>query len=284
VGTVGVLVLQLAWFPANKALPSYVFPTSVADLKSDFADRYHGNTFQVADNAKLDPKERPERDLLFGNMYRAAGVQSTTAYSGIGHREFHKALCMTWRGSTCGDVYNRLWEPARGAPTLADALRLETVVVQRALIDKPDVPPGWRIASRNDVVTVLRRDGALPWPHGRLSAISPDMSADDDECDGTRSEKMRFHRLKPGPATVVFARINWPGYRAELNGVELPVRDGPAGLVAVQLPDGVNAGELRLAWRPPGQRIGIAGAGLGLAGALTLTGFQLRRRRRSQMQ
>jgi hypothetical protein len=281
-GTVAVLALQLLWFPTNKALPSYVFPTSVADLKSSFGDRYHGNTFQVADLNKVDPRDRPERDLLFGNMYRAAGVQSTTSYSGIGHRDFHKALCLTWRGSTCGDVYNRLWEPARGAPTLADALRLETVVVQRALIDKPQVPPGWRVADRTNVVTVLRRDDPVRWPHGRLSAISPDVSADDDECTGPRSEQVRFHRLKPGPAAMMFARINWPGYRAELNGAELPVRDGPAGLVAVQLPDGVDAGELRLRWTPPGQRLGFAGVLTGLLGALTLTGLQVRRRRRDR--
>lgn len=280
-GTAGVLALQLAWFPTNKALPSYTFPTSVADLKSDFANRYRGNTFQIADNSRVDPRDRPERDLLFGNMYRAAGVQSTTSYSGIGHRGFHKALCMTWRGSTCGDVYNRLWEPARGAPTLADALRLETVVVQRVLIDKPVVPPGWRVVEQNKVVTVLRRDDPVRFPKGRLSATSPDVSADDDWCSGTRSEKVRFHRLKPGPATMVFARINWPGYRAELNGVELPVRDGPAGLVAVQLPEGVDQGEVQLHWTPPGQRIGFAGVGAGLLGALTLTGLQLRRRRRA---
>lgn len=280
IGTVAVLALQLLWFPTNKALPSYDFPTSVAELKSSFGDRYHGNTFQVADLSRVDARDRPERDLLFGNMYRAAGVQSTTSYSGIGHRGFHKALCMTWRGSTCGDVYNRLWEPARGAPTLADALRLETVVVQRALIDKPEVPPGWRVAERNNVVTVLRRDDPVRWPRGRLSSTSPDVAADEDECSSPRSEKVRFRRVKPGPATMVFARINWPGYRAELNGKELPVRDGPAGLVAVRLPDGVDGGELKLLWTPPGQKVGFAGVGAGLLGALTLTGFQLRRRRR----
>jgi hypothetical protein len=281
-GTAAVLTLQLVWFPSNLALPSYVFPTSVAELKSNFGDRYHGNTFQVADNAKVDPRDNPGRSLLFGNMYRAAGVESTTSYSGIGHREFHKALCMTWRGSTCGDVYNRLWEPARGAPSLADALRLETVVVQRALIDSPTVPEGWRVADRNNVVTVLRRDDPVRWPQGRLSAISSDVSADDDECSNPRTERVRFHRLKPGPATMVFARINWPGYRAQLNGKDLPVSNGPAGLVAVQLPEGAEVGDVQLRWSPPGQGVGFAGAGAGLLGALTLTGFQLRRRRRSQ--
>jgi hypothetical protein len=279
-GTAAVLALQLVWFPSNKALPSYVFPTSVAELKSNFGSRYHGNTLQVADGG-VDPRYRPERDLLFGNMYRAAGVQSTTSYSGIGHRSFHKALCLTWRGMTCKDLYNRLWEPTRGATTLADMLRLETVVVQHTLIDKPIVPDGWRVAENTAVVTVLRRDDPVRWPHGRLGTISADVSADTDECSGPRSEQVRFHRLKPGPAAMVFARINWPGYRAEVNGVDLPVRDGPAGLVAVQLPDGVDAGELRLHWTPPGQRLGFAGVITGLLGALTLTGLQIRRRRRA---
>jgi hypothetical protein len=59
-------------------------------------------------------------------------------------------------------VYHKLWEPAGDDPScpasLADTLRLRTVVVQRALVDQPPVPPGWRVVDRTDLVTVLRRE------------------------------------------------------------------------------------------------------------------------------
>lgn len=278
-GTAAVLGLQLLWFPANTSVPGYAFPTSVSDVRK-FGQRYEGTTFQVADNGKVDGRDGPSRDLLFGNMYRAAGVDSPTAYSGIGHRAFHKALCMTWRGSTCADVYERLWAQGDGGTTLADAMRLRTVVVQRALIDNPPVPPGWHVVERNPAVTVLRRDRPVPWPKGRLSAISSTIEADEDVCSNPKSERVRFHRVRPGRATMVFARINWPGYRAEVNGISLPVRDGPAGLVSVDLPDGVSSGEVRLQWTPPGQVLGFLGVAGGLLGALVLTLLGIRRSRR----
>jgi hypothetical protein len=275
-GTVAVLVLQLLWFPTNRSMMSYAMPTSVDELTARFGDRYHGNTFQVADHALVDHESRP--DLLFGNMYRAAGVESTTAYSGIGNRDFHEALCLGWQGNTCAAVYPRLWTPAAGGPALADLLRLETVVVQRALIDDPPVPPGWH-AERTGVLTVLRRGVPPPWPRGRLSAISPTVAADEDDCPNSHTERVRLRRLGPGPATLTFARLNWPGYRAEINGVEVPVRSGPAGLVTVDIPDSVSAGDLWIRWHPPGLMIGIAGTGAGLLGALTLTLLHHRRRR-----
>ncbi len=277
-GTAAVLALQLMWFPNNKSMPGFAFPTSAADVEK-FGQRYRGTTFQVADNGKVDSRGGPSQDLLFGNMYRAAGVDSPTAYTGIGHKKFHQALCLNWRGSTCPEVYGKLWAPD-GDSSLADVLRLETVVVQRALIEDPPVPTGWHVVDRNAEVTQLRRDHPVPWPRGRLSAVSPTIAAYDDLCSSPRAERVRFDRVRPGPATMVFARINWPGYRAEVNGVSLPVRDGPAGLVSVDLPDGVGSGEVRLRWTPPGQAIGFAGVGAGALGALLLTLLGIRRSRR----
>jgi hypothetical protein len=280
IGTAAVLVLQLLWFPFNRSMAGYPFPTNAAELDR-LGHRYQGTTLQIADLGKVDQHGWQSRELLFGNTFRAAGVDSTTSYSGIGHRAFHKALCLYWNGSTCAELYGRLWQPqGDGSPALADALRLQTIVVQRKLIDDPVPPAGWHVVRRSDEVTVLRRDKPPPFPKGRLSGVSPALTAEADECRSQRDERVRFRRTGPGRATLVFARINWPGYRAEVDGVSVPVRSDPAGLVTVDVPDSVNAGEVRLQWTPPGQTLGLAGSAAGLAGALTLTLFQLRRRRR----
>ncbi|MGE0651934.1 MAG: hypothetical protein AB7P12_09315, partial [Alphaproteobacteria bacterium] len=62
---------------------------------------------------------------------------------------------------------------------------------------------------------------------------------------------------------MIFARAYWPGYRATLNGVEIPVRTHADFLVAIDLPAGAG-GELVLSYQPPGWPFSlyIAGAAL----------------------
>jgi hypothetical protein len=297
IGTASVLALQMRWYPGNRDVASYDFPTSIAELKSRFADRYKGTTFQFADwiIAQRPGPDVAWRDVLFGNMYRAAGVRSVTAYTGIGDMEFYRALCLSYLGARdprdpCldasgkpPDIYGRLWQPtADGGPSLADHMRLQTVVVQRALIDSPQPPPGWSVAQRTAAVTVLRRDADLPWPDGRLGWVSPGITVTKDSMNGQRTETVVVRdapALHHGPGRLAFARIAWPGYHVEAGGVELPAISGPAGLLQVQLPEGFT-GEVRLHWTPPGLHTGMAATALGLVAALAVSVFQFRSRRR----
>jgi hypothetical protein len=284
IGTASVLFLQVSWFPTNSDVAPYYFPTSVAQLKARFATRYTGTMFQIAD-VGLAQRPGPDaawRDLLFGNMYRVTGVHSVSAYTGMGHDAFHKALCLTYRGGACPDVYGRLWQPtAGGGPSLADQMRLQTVVVQRALIDAPQPPPGWSVAQRTDAVTVLRRDATLPWPTGRLGWSSPGTTVTADSAPNDQTETVVVHAnpAHPGPQRLAFARIDWPGYQADANGVAIPVISGPAGLLQVQLPDGFS-GTVHIHWSPPGLSTGLAATGLGLATIVLLSVIQIVRRRK----
>jgi hypothetical protein len=255
-GTLVVLLLQTHWSPINNSVTTY-YPTPQAHLP------YQGTVAQIG-----DVMMQPQRGLLYGNGYAAAGVPSLMSYTGIGYVKFTKALCMSHR-DTCREGYDRLFAPVQGDLSLADLTRVETVVVQRRLVDAPVPGPGWRIESRDDMNTVLRRDQKIQFPHGRISASSPGITIDEDTMDGSRSERVRFRRAH-GPAELTFARLTWPGYQAEINGRKVPVREGPAGLLMVDLPDGVDSGELRLSWTPPGFWFGIISAMAGLALALSL--------------
>ena len=131
---------------------------------------------------------------------------------------------------------------------MADLLRLETVVVQNDLPGVADVavPDGWRVAERSAAVTVLRREATLPHPQGRLSD-APVGTVVADDVSAARGEVVR---ITDGPGgTLTFARLAWPGYTARVDGAELPVRQGPAGLLTVDVPAGAH--ELTLAWSPP---------------------------------
>jgi len=56
--------------------------------------------------------------------------------------------------------------------------------------------------------------------------------------------------------SLVFARLAWPGYTATLDGEPVDVRDGPAGLLAVDVPAGARH-DLEIAFRSPGLAQGV---------------------------
>jgi hypothetical protein len=280
VGCAAVLVFQVAVFPRNTNLNDYRLPTSVTATSAALVPRYPGTVLQVANNGVVvgsdDPAART-REVLFGNMLRAVGVRAVNSYYGMGFKAFTDALCMEFNGSVCPDALARAFRPpAPGAPPLADLLRLETVVVQNDLPGVADValPPGWRVAERTAVVTVLRREAALPHPDGRLSDAPPGTVVADDVATA-RGEQVR---VAGGPGgTLTFARLAWPGYTARVDGVPVPVRQGPAGLATVDVPPGPH--DVVLAWAPPAFAVSLASALLGLALAVGHTLVRALRRR-----
>jgi hypothetical protein len=127
------------------------------------------------------------------------------------------------------------------------------------------------------VVTVLRREVPLPHPQGRL-ATAPAGTVVLDDVAGDRTEEVR---LASGPGgTLTFARLAWPGYTAHLDGADVPVRQGPAGLLTVDVPPGAS-GLLELGWRPPALVPSLLSALLGAAIALGHAVARVVRRRRS---
>jgi hypothetical protein len=286
-GTAAVLGLQLALFPGNTNLVSYSFPHGVAELRSRFAGRYQGETMQIAsiDVAGQTAGLRPDgawRYFLFGNAYLAAGVNSVISYTGSGFRDFANTFCLDNAGSAGAAAYPALWAPTRfGDAPLADLMRVETVVVQNALVPGVTAPPGWRVAEQDQIATVLRRDDTIPWPYGRFAWSSPGARVLADRSPRPQQESLVVSLTDAGPHQLVFARLAWPGYHAQFGGQDVPVETGPAGLVVVQLPAGSTSGELTLRWTPPGLALGFTSAAAGMLGALVLGAYAtglLRRR------
>ena len=58
----------------------------------------------------------------------------------------------------------------------------------------------------------------------------------------------------PVAGTIVFSRLAWPGYDATLDGSPVAVRQGPAGLLAVDVPAG--SGILQVTHSSPGLTAG----------------------------
>lgn len=293
VGILAVLGLQVVWYPGNYNVLNYQFPNSTRHLQTQFA-KYQGVTVQVASMDHIQGKDllpnRAYQDMLFGSMYSVAGVESTTDYSGIGYTKLDTTLCMTYQGSSCADTWQNIWQQPDGytVPT-ADLVRARTVVVQNALLDTrtDPVPAGWHRSPQDDqsgLVTVYQRDTPIQWPQGRLSYATDTVRVTADQLTGTVDEHLSYQRTGEGPAELTFARLDWPGYTATVNGRSATVRSGPAGLVVVDLPAGVTDGQVDVVWTPPGNTVSIAAAIVGgvLAIGLAVAPWLLRRRRRDQ--
>lgn len=302
-GTAVVLLLQAVLYTGNFNITPWRFPHNVAAMKANYGARYHGNTLQVADPAPLVAMGVPItpegawQDLALASAMHVSGVSSLNDYTGIGDLKFSNALCMTYYGGTCADAYRRLWLPADGTTTdLAGVLNLQTVVVVNGYQDpnpngtpaqnryvNPDarlvVPPGWSVQEKDSIVTVLHRDTPVAWPNGRLSWNGTGVTVASDQITSPTGERATY---SGSGGRVVFAMMAWPGWQATVDGRSVPIEQGPAGMLQLDLPAAAAGSVLTLSFTPPGYTIGIPLVGFGLligVGYAVLWGLRRRRDR-----
>jgi hypothetical protein len=202
----------------------------------------------------------------------------------MGNRYFGTELCITYAGLMCGQAYGRLFstEPGTGS-RLADLLRLRTIVVRNGFLpgggSVTEAPPGWAIDEQTPYTTTLRSTTSPVYPEGRVSWAAPSLTIATDIAGGDTSEQIRYR----GGGTVVLALIAWPGWRAEVDGQDIEVRPGPAGLIELTLPDLGREATVHLSFEPAGMRPGLVSYGLGvLLGAGFCVYYTLQQRRRLQ--
>ncbi|WP_225732450.1 MULTISPECIES: hypothetical protein [unclassified Nocardia] len=295
-GTVAACVLAiLAIFPiaylqvyAVQPTPmSWNLPESRSAMKAKFP-HFTGTTLQLADRALLQPGEKnldgAYGSLVFGNYAKDLELTYTGGYTPNGHYWFGEMLCMRWDTSVCPDAFRRAFsvEPSTQR-TLVDLMKVDRVVLQRALY--PDArnhpaPEGWKwvdYPGHEKFISVLEReDGPISTRNGRISDAKGVVATSVEESDMT--SRVRVNSDNGG--RVVFARLGWPGYRATLNGKDLPFTVVAKSFVAVDIPAGTKNGDLELTWRPPGWRLGGVAILLGLIDLGLFQWWYLRGRRR----
>ncbi len=284
-GTACVVALQTTVFPHFSGADKPVYGGyDLARLKATTKD-YRGTVLQLASLTGVTTEQKLSGEIMFGNVPMAAGLASVGSYTGLGgFAEFGEALCMDYRGVTCPEAFDRLWQVADGTDApLVDVLRVSTLVLQRSLL--PDVvdrtpPPGWHVAANNGVRTVWLRDRPFS-ADGRVSWSSHGVQVLADSAQ--RQREIVRYRSFGGAGRVLFARLDWPGYTATVDGKPVEVLNGPAGLVAVDVLAGEHA--LVLAFETPGQQLGFlvfgAAAVIVTMQALIWTVFRRRRRQRA---
>ncbi|MGK8490547.1 hypothetical protein [Nocardia asiatica] len=284
-----VSVFPIAYLQVWGAQPTpmgWNLPEDRSEMKAAFPD-FPGTTLQLGDRMLIPPQERnlsgAYGSLVFGNYAKNLELTYVSGYTPNGHFWFGETLCMRWDTSVCPDAYRRAFatEPTTGR-TIVDLMKVDRVVLHRALYpdarDQP-APSGWRwvdYPGHEKYIAVLERaDGLISTRDGRIAATQGATATSVAESDTTS----RVRVSSPEGGRVVFARLGWPGYRATLDGREITSTLVAKTFVAVDLPAG-SSGELVLSWQPPGWRIGVAAALLGLLGVGVLEWVYRRGRRR----
>ncbi len=283
-------VIPIAYLQVRSAQPtpmSWQLPERRSEMKAAFPD-FAGTTLQLGDRALIAPDRRTldgaYGSLAFGNYAKNLELDYVGGYTPNGHFHFGHLLCMRWDGSVCPDAYRRAFavEPETGR-TFVDLMNVDRVVLHRALF--PDArndpaPPGWRWVEypghENEIAVLERVDGPVSTRHGRVShtdGVSATTLAESDTTSRVRVDS-------PAGGRVVFARLGWPGYRAHLDGRQIPIDVVARTFVAVDIPPGTSGAELELTWRPPGWKIGILTGAVGLLGLVVLQWAYTRSRRR----
>ena len=262
-GTAAVVLLQTTVFPQIPPGGTPVYPPYDISEMEGGAQTYEGTVLQLATQAGVTTDVQADGRLLFGNLPVALDLDSINRYTGIGFAEFSEALCMDYRGVVCPEAYERLWRPVGDGidVPLVDALRVETLVLQRSLLPEEtdgQGRPGWRVAERDDVREVWVREDPLPYDD-RVAWVSE--GAEVEPVSSAAGREVVRVSAPPEGARVLFSRLAWPGHEATIDGEAVEVVDGPAGLLEVEVPGGDH--ELVVTFTSPGVRLGLAA----LAGA-----------------
>jgi hypothetical protein len=191
-------------------------------------------------------------EYLTGYIFLEAGQQMINGYSGVGHKQLSRLLCMDWNGSTCAEAPGRLFEtePGTGA-RYVDLFRINRIIAQKgryldALL--PHLTPEWRqefdgTFSRRYV----RNTPALP---ATVAWHAPSITLGAAEPATVRHTALSVSNMGNEPAPLVFARLWWPGYHVTLNGTALPLRALSGIFVTVDVPAGAS-GQVVLSFAPP---------------------------------
>jgi uncharacterized membrane protein YfhO len=105
-------------------------------------------------------------------------------------------------------------------------------------------------------------EGRVSWSSGGVYVLTDSAQP--------QHEIIRYHSSTDG-GRILFARLDWPGYVATIDGHSIEVVNGPTGLVAVAVPRGDHV--LSLEFDNPGLRLGFLALGTSAAVVLIQTVF-----------
>ena len=266
--TLSVLCLTHWEWPRNENVANWDGPMNVNPGIFNFANRvpYAGNTLLVikSNAIRLRPGELrspletailSRKDAPTGAMPLWSINATLNGYSALPHRGLQDAFCFTNAGlSHCADQLGRIFEPNPETGIRIDRLfRIKEIRITNA---KPDnglaraVPRDWERVMLDDDVQIFRAPAESSNRQvGTVAYAEQGLAVESIEA-AVQHEVLSVTNPTDTAKRLVFSRPIYPGYRATLNGVTLPVTVTSDVFVSVTIPPRAR-GQLELGFMPP---------------------------------
>ena len=175
---------------------------------------------------------------VYQNRYPGLG------YFAVGQKTLQAALCQDFLGRVCPAAVPFLAsrEQTTGQRWM-DLLNYSQILVSDELYD-PAQFEDWRVAERLDGYVILERPTAAPAETVSYAAPGVDISVESQAANSTS-----YSVRSESGGRIVFDEIYWPGWRAELDGRDIPVTDLDGILLTLDLPAGAD-GTLTITYGP----------------------------------
>jgi len=285
VALAGLLVLLVPQHAVAPKAPlySYQLPREVAAYQGQLAGAV-GDTLVVG-----TPRRGDYSEALIGNAWYVNPYPVANAYSSVYYPGYSSRLCMDFKGTTCADLYQRLFErlPDSGE-RLVDVLGASTLVVivassseeESGAIQRRDldpVPEGWSVLEDTGNTRTLVRDepvdgaGGVAWTSEGTSAALV--------ARGAMSTSFRVDDVPAGGGEVALRLIPWPGYQVE--GARLADEPTDDLALTVEVPESARGEVVTVTFWSPGWQVQAAAGALALLLLVLLAIDGLRRGRGS---
>ena len=206
--------------------------------------------------------------VLLGSASLLSGTTPGFGYTSIGQRSWADRWCTDYLGQVgqCPGAEQRLLATAPGTDlTWLEVMAKDDVLLSDstpAVIEDRLVGSGrWRVAEQRGAYTRLVRTDPMPgratWNDDGVQSLQPVQVAAESQSYDVQVDATTAQR-------IVFRDVWWPGYRATLDGAEVPTSSFDGSLVQVELPPGDYTGRLAVTYRPAGLTAGLVAAGIGL--------------------
>lgn len=269
--TVLLLVPQHVSSPTSP-LPDYNVPNDVS-VYQDQLQSAEGDVIIVGGVPDVNDPDAWD-ELLVGNLWYVAEEDVQNAYSAVYYSPYNNLTCMSYNGSTCPQLYDRLFEPMKETGlTAADLMGISSVQSVKGVVprkDWNDVPEGWSIVEDSDQTRLIVRDepvagaGSVVWSSEgtEVSVLSEDAMGVTFQVDAVGADG----------GQVALSRIPWPGYQAD--GATVSADPVDTFLLGVDIDASQVGTTVTVSYYSPGYPLQLAAAALIL---LILVGWPLLR-------
>ncbi|HET7734982.1 MAG TPA: hypothetical protein VFK52_03335 [Nocardioidaceae bacterium] len=274
--SVGILALQVVWWTEPPSDQRHL-PTTLDGYRTQLTSA-RGDAMVIGQVNRIIDDPALAEEVLAGTAWYLTGKSVQNTYTTISYKAYYDRYCIRIHGQTCPEALDTLFsaEPTTGVLRV-DLLDVSTLLLIKADVGSPPVPPGWYVAEETSRTVTWVRHEPLPTAGGPVwsspgTRIYPVSNTD-------REVTIQVSTVPPEGGTVVFSRLDWPGYSTSAGDFDDPTDDY---LLTLDIDDETVGKTVTVRFDPPAWNLGLLCLAASLVGGATWGAAATWSRRRSR--